>query len=79
MNNLENLSISDYAMHLKNVSDLLQLCPKLFELSIRAKMCEKISEDLKNGLRTGFQRLAHLSIETFITNDSLPVFQEMLT
>jgi hypothetical protein len=80
MKNLEKLDL-DYKLTLEDLARVFQSCSKLVELRIATYGCKthKMSEHLKNQLRSGFRKLRRLKLGFSIDNDTLPVFQEMLT
>jgi hypothetical protein len=80
MKNLEKLNL-EYDLTLEHLALVFQSCSKLVELNISAFEFEmdKMTEDLIDKLRPGFQRLRCLDLFCFIDNDSWPRFQEMLT
>jgi hypothetical protein len=80
MNNLETLSLLDWELTLtEDVPQFLQSCPKLTALRIRLLEIEKLemNNDLKNELRSGFQRLQLLELKW--DTDSWPVIQDIFT
>jgi hypothetical protein len=84
MANLEKLEVCSLTLTEEDLAQLFQSCPKLnelrsrlcFETSIKHKTLE-IGEDLKNELRSGFERLRLFDLHNYI--GSWPAFQEMFT
>jgi hypothetical protein len=79
MKNLETFH-SSYLSYvtLEDLACLFRSCPKLTQLHFRLPERQELGEDLKNELRSGFQRLEHLSIDCHMDNDSFLVIREML-
>jgi hypothetical protein len=80
MNNLESLRLFMCELTLtEDVPQLFRSCPKLTELRVRLVESQKLemNEDLKNELRSGFQRLRLVELHWDI--DSWPLIQEMFT
>jgi hypothetical protein len=80
MNNLEKLELLNLELTLtKNVPQLFRSCPKLTEMRLKLAETQKLEmgEELKNELRSGFQRLRRLELDWDI--DSWLVIQEMFT
>ena len=81
MKNLETLISFYYYLTPEFLARVFQSCSKLIELDIAnfGRETREIAENLKNQLKSGFQRLRYFSFLCFITNDSWPRIQEMLT
>jgi hypothetical protein len=80
MTKLEKLSLLKWDLTLtEDVPQLFRSCPTLTELHLRLFESQKVemNEELKNELRSGFQRLQLLELHWFI--DSWPLIQEMFT
>jgi hypothetical protein len=86
MINLEKLHLLECNLTLtEDLPQLFRSCPELTELRIRLSDLDqlererltKMNEDVKNELRSGFQRLRLL--ELHLTIYSCPKFQEMFT
>ena len=81
MKNLETLNSFGHYLTPEFLARVFQSCSKLIELDIAnfGRETREIAENLKNQLKSGFQRLRYFSFLCFITNDSWPRIQEMLT
>ena len=80
MNNLETLSLSEWKLTLtEDVPQLFRSCPKLTELRLKLAESQKLekNEELKNELRSGFQRLRLFELHWGI--DSWPEIQKIFT
>jgi hypothetical protein len=80
MTHLEKISLLHWKLTL--AEDLLQMfrsCSKLTELHLKLVESQKLEmgEELKNELRSGFQRLQLFELHWYI--DSWPAIQEILT
>ena len=79
MKNLETLNSLDLnCATLEDLQCLFRSCPKLTNLHYTLPARQELNEDLKNELRSGFQRLGHLSIDCRMDNNSFLVIREML-
>ncbi len=82
MTHLEKISLLHWKLKLTLTEDLLQMfrsCPKLTELHLQLVERRKLEmgEELKNELRSGFQRLQLFELHWYI--DSWPAIQEILS
>jgi hypothetical protein len=79
MTNLEKLNIFHWKVTLTDVPQLFRSCPKLTDLRLRLVESQKlkIDEELKNELRSGFQRIRLLELKWEIY--SWPVILEIFT
>ena len=80
MTRLEKLSLLKCSLTLaEDLPLLFRSCPKLTELRLKLVESQKLEmgEELKNGLRSGFQRLRLFELHWGI--HSWPVIQEMFT
>ena len=80
MTQLEKLSLSVWTLTMtEDVPKLFRSCPKLTELRLKLFESKKLemNEELENELRSGFQRLGLLVLDSFI--NSGPAIQEILT
>jgi len=82
MTHLETLNVLHWTLRLKqDVPQLFRSCPKLTELRLKLAEAQnfEMGEELKNELRSGFQRLRLVELHWDIPADSWPVVQEMFT
>jgi hypothetical protein len=82
MAHLEKLSLLNWKLRLtQDVPKLFQSCPKLTELHLKLddslNLGLEIDEELKNELRSGFQRIRLLELHWDIS--AWPVIQELFT
>jgi hypothetical protein len=78
MAHLEKLSLLNWKLRLtQDVPKLFQSCPKLSELHLKLDEGLEIDEELKNELRSGFQRIRLLELHWDIS--AWPVIQELFT
>jgi hypothetical protein len=82
MAHLEKLSLLNWKLRLtQDVPKLFQSCPKLSELHLKLddslNLGLEIDEELKNELRSGFQRIRLLELHWVIY--AWPVIQELFT
>jgi hypothetical protein len=81
MTQLEKLSLSVWTLTMtEDVPKLFRSCPKLTELHVRIHESQEkleMNEELRNELRSGFQRLRLLVLDSLI--NSGPAIQEILT
>jgi len=78
LNNLKKVGLGNCYQTFEDLSHLLRSCPRLTELHVylRDKLTLHISEELKNELEPGFQRLVKFVLKS---NQQWSVIQEILT
>ena len=80
MKNLETLISFYYYLTPDTLARVFQSCSNLIKLDTTCgRETHEIAENLKNQLIPGFQRLQYFEFKCFITNDSWPRIQKMLT
>jgi hypothetical protein len=81
MNTLEKMNLWGCGLQLAELPHVLRSCPKLVDLRFRQIKYSNLEmgEDLKNQLRSGFQRLRLFGLACYIDNNSWPVICEILT
>ena len=80
MNNLQKLDLLNWQLKptKEDLACLFRSCPKLTELHLTLNDWQnEMNEDLKNELRSGFERLQLFELEWFI--NSWPGFHEIFT
>jgi hypothetical protein len=83
MENLEKLDLLGCKLKLEQLKRVFRFCPKLVELYWYPLTYPRdnwaMDEELRNGLRPGFQRLKIFKFKCAIDKKSWPWIQEMLT